>query len=82
MAPGKLKKAIGRVKDKTRIGLAKVGGNNSLSDLDVAIVRATTHEEQPADERHFQEIVCITSYSRAHIIACVSTLSKRLNKTR
>ncbi|KAK8698751.1 hypothetical protein V6N13_114858 [Hibiscus sabdariffa] len=82
MAPGKLKKAIGRVKDKTRIGLAKVGGNNSLSDLDVAIVRATTHEEQPADERHFQEIVCITSYSRAHIIACVSTLSKRLNKTK
>ncbi|MBA0843140.1 hypothetical protein Goarm_000354, partial [Gossypium armourianum] len=82
MAPSKLKKAIGRVKDQTRIGLAKVGGTTSLSDLDVAIVKATRHEEQPADERYIREIICITSYSRAYIIACINTMSRRLNKTK
>ncbi|TYG85656.1 hypothetical protein ES288_A13G072600v1 [Gossypium darwinii] len=82
MAPSRLKKAIGRVKDQTRIGLAKVGGTTSLSDLDVAIVKATRHEEQPADERYIREIICITSYSRAYIIACVNTMSRRLNKTK
>ncbi|GMI83785.1 Phosphatidylinositol binding clathrin assembly protein 5a [Hibiscus trionum] len=82
MAPSKLQKAIWRVKDRTRISLAKVGGSTSLADLDVAIVKATRHEEQPADERYFREIIYITSYSRAYIFACVNTLSKRLNKTK
>ncbi|GMP39132.1 hypothetical protein CsSME_00010090 [Camellia sinensis var. sinensis] len=34
MAPSKLRKAIGAVKDKTSIGLAKVGSSASLADLD------------------------------------------------
>ncbi|KAE8691481.1 Vacuolar iron transporter family protein [Hibiscus syriacus] len=82
MAPSKLKKAIGRVKNQTKIRLATVSGSTSLSDLDVAIVKATNHKEYPADDQYFREIVCITSYSRAYIIACVNTLSKRLNKTK
>ncbi|KAL4319011.1 hypothetical protein GQ457_18G013870 [Hibiscus cannabinus] len=82
MPPSKLQKAIWRVKDRTRIGLAKVGGSTSLADLDVAIVKATRHEEQPAEERYVREIINITSNSRAYIFACVNTLSKRLNKTK
>lgn len=82
MAPSKLKKAIGAVKDKTSIGLAKVGSSNSLSDLEVAIVKATRHEEYPADEKHIREILSLTSYSRAYISACVNIISKRLNKTK
>ncbi|KAK8558794.1 hypothetical protein V6N13_098430 [Hibiscus sabdariffa] len=82
MPPSKLQKAIWRVKDRTRIGLAKVGGSTSLADLDVAIVKATRHEEQPAEERYIREIIQITSNSRAYIFACVNTLSKRLNKTK
>ncbi|CAL5358388.1 unnamed protein product [Camellia sinensis] len=80
--PSKLRKAIGAVKDKTSIGLAKVGASASLSDLDVAIVKATRHEECPAEERHIREILSLTCYSHAYISACVSTISKRLSKTK
>ncbi|KAL4308524.1 hypothetical protein GQ457_01G001180 [Hibiscus cannabinus] len=82
MAPSKLKRAIGRVKDQTSIGLAKVGGSTSLSDLEVAIVKATRHEEYPADERHIREILSLTSFSRAYVSACVNIISRRLNKTK
>lgn len=82
MAPSKLKKAIGAVKDRTSISLAKVGNSNSLSDLEVAIVKATRHEEYPAEDKHIREILSLTSYSRAYIGACVSIISKRLNKTK
>ncbi|XP_022763770.1 putative clathrin assembly protein At1g03050 [Durio zibethinus] len=82
MAPSKIKRALGHVKDQTSISLAKVGGSTSLSDLDVAIVKATRHEEYPPEERHIREILSLTSYSRAYISACVDTLSRRLNKTK
>ena len=82
MAPSKLKKAIGAVKDRTSISLAKVGTSNSLSDLEVAILKATRHEEYPAEEKHIREILSLTSYSRAYISASVNILSKRLNKTK
>ncbi|KAK3414198.1 hypothetical protein EUGRSUZ_I02696 [Eucalyptus grandis] len=82
MAPSKIRRALGAVKDQTSIGLAKVGSSSSLSDLDVAIVKATRHEEFPAEEKHIREILSLTCYSRAHISSCVSTLARRLNKTR
>ncbi|KAG6571699.1 putative clathrin assembly protein, partial [Cucurbita argyrosperma subsp. sororia] len=82
MAPSKIRRALGAVKDKTSIGLAKVGSSNSLSDLEVAIVKATRHEEYPAEERHVREILSLTCYSKAYISACVNTLSRRLNKTK
>ncbi|XP_058099983.1 putative clathrin assembly protein At1g03050 [Magnolia sinica] len=81
MAPSKIRKALGAVKDKTSIGLAKAG-NNSISDLDVAIIKATRHEEQPPEEKYIREILSLTSYSRAYVSACINTLSRRLNKTR
>ncbi|OIW18980.1 hypothetical protein TanjilG_23757 [Lupinus angustifolius] len=81
MSPSKLRKAIGAVKDQTSIGLAKVGGKASLADLDVAIVKATRHDEYPAEEKYIREILGLTSYSMAFIGACVNTLSRRLSKT-
>lgn len=82
MGPSKLRKAIGAVKDQTSIGLAKVGSSASLSDLDVAIVKATRHEEYPPDERYVREIINLTTYSRTFVSACVSTISRRLSRTR
>ncbi|PON51089.1 AP180 N-terminal domain containing protein [Trema orientale] len=82
MAPSKIRRALGAVKDQTSIGLAKVGSSTSLADLDVAIVKATRHEEQPAEEKHIREILSLTCYSRAFISACVNTLARRLNKTK
>ncbi|XP_043726279.1 putative clathrin assembly protein At1g03050 [Telopea speciosissima] len=83
MGPSKIRQALGAVKDKTSIGLAKVNGSStSVSELEVAIVKATRHEENPADERHIREILSLTSYSRVYISACVNILSRRLNKTK
>ncbi|XP_054776194.1 putative clathrin assembly protein At1g03050 [Prosopis cineraria] len=82
MAPSKIKKALGAMKDQTTISLAKVGSSTSLADLEVAIVKATRHNEHPAEEKYIREILSLTCYSRTYISACVSTLSKRLNKTR
>ncbi|CAL0306121.1 unnamed protein product [Lupinus luteus] len=81
MAPSKLRKAIEAVKDQTSIGLAKVGSKASLADLDVAIVKATRHDEYPAEEKYIREILGLTSCSMAFISACVNTLSRRLSKT-
>uniref|UniRef100_A0A7N0ZXU1 ENTH domain-containing protein n=1 Tax=Kalanchoe fedtschenkoi TaxID=63787 RepID=A0A7N0ZXU1_KALFE len=80
--PSKLKKAIGAVKDNTSIGLAKVGSSTSVSDLEVAVVKATRHVEYPAEEKHVREILSLTSYSRAYVSACVSIIARRLNKTK
>ncbi|KAM0946387.1 putative ANTH domain, ENTH domain, ANTH domain superfamily protein [Dioscorea sansibarensis] len=82
MAPSTLRRAIGAVKDQTSIGIAKVSNSTTISDLDVAIVKATRHDEYPAEERHIREILSLTCYSRAYVHACVSTLSRRLGKTR
>ncbi|XP_039138863.1 LOW QUALITY PROTEIN: putative clathrin assembly protein At1g03050 [Dioscorea cayenensis subsp. rotundata] len=82
MAQNTIRRALGAVKDQTSISLAKVGNSASLSDLDVAIVKATRHDDYPAEERYIREILSLTSYSRAFISSCVSTLSRRLSKTR
>ena len=81
MSQSTLRRAIGAVKDQTSISLAKVGSSTSLGDLEVAIVKATRHNENPAEEKHIREILSLTCYSRAFISACVNTLSKRLNRT-
>lgn len=81
MSQSTLRRAIGAVKDQTSISLAKVGSSSSLGDLEVAIVKATKHAENPADEKHVREILSLTCYSRAFICACVNNLAKRLSKT-
>ncbi|XP_068652240.1 probable clathrin assembly protein At4g32285 [Aristolochia californica] len=81
MAPSTIRKAIGAVKDQTSIGLAKVS-SNTAPDLEVAIVKATSHDDDPAEEKHLREILTLTSYSRGYVNACVATVSRRLGKTR
>lgn len=81
MAPSTIRKAIGAVKDQTSIGIAKVA-SNMAPDLEVAIVKATSHDDDPASEKYIREILSLTSYSRGYVSACVSAISKRLAKTR
>ncbi|KAJ4707881.1 hypothetical protein OWV82_017924 [Melia azedarach] len=81
MAPSTIRKAIGAVKDQTSIGLAKVA-SNMAPELEVAIVKATSHDDDPANEKYMREILNLTSYSRGYVHACVSSVSKRLGKTR
>ncbi|KAJ7956724.1 Epsin N-terminal domain-containing protein / clathrin assembly protein-related [Quillaja saponaria] len=81
MASSSIRKAIGVVKDQTSISLAKVAGNLA-PDLEVLVVKATSHDEVPADDKYIREIVDLTSYSRGYVNACVVTITKRLSKTR
>lgn len=81
MAQSTIRKAIGVVKDQTSIGIAKVA-SNMAPDLEVAIVKATSHDEDPASEKYVREILNLMSYSRGYVQACVSAVSKRLGKTR
>ncbi|GFQ03489.1 putative clathrin assembly protein at2g25430 [Phtheirospermum japonicum] len=81
MAPSTIRKAIGAVKDQTSIGIVKVA-SNMAPDLKVAIVKATSHDDDPASEKYIREILHFTSYSRGYVSACVSAVSKRLGKTR
>lgn len=81
MAPSTIRKAIGAVKDQTSIGIAKVA-SNVAPELEVAIVKATSHDDDPAGEKYIREILHLTSCSRGYVNACVSAISKRLGKTR
>ncbi|XP_022729347.1 probable clathrin assembly protein At4g32285 [Durio zibethinus] len=80
MAPSTIRKAIGAVKDQTSISIAKVAGNIA-PQLEVLVVKATSHDEDPSDEKYFREIMSHSSYSREYVGACVATVSKRLSKT-
>ncbi|KAL6528857.1 hypothetical protein OROMI_029033 [Orobanche minor] len=81
MAPSTIRKAIGAVKDQTSIGIAKVA-SNVAPELEVAIVKATSHDDDPASEKYMREILQLTSHSHGYVSACVVSLSKRLGKTR
>ncbi|KAE8721729.1 putative clathrin assembly protein [Hibiscus syriacus] len=52
--PSTIQKAIGAVKDQTSIGLAKVA-SNMAPDLEVAIVKATSHDDDPAGEKYIRK---------------------------
>ncbi|OEL24675.1 putative clathrin assembly protein [Dichanthelium oligosanthes] len=78
------RKACGAIKDSATVGLAKVNsGGRERKDLDVAVVKATTHVERPPKERHLAAIFTATSASRplADVSYCVHALARRLAKT-
>lgn len=81
MASSTIRKAIGAVKDQTSISLAKVAGNVA-PDIEVLIVKATSHDNEPADDKYALEIMNRLSYSRGYNNACVLAIAKRLSKTR
>ncbi|KAJ8617723.1 hypothetical protein MRB53_013909 [Persea americana] len=76
-----LRKALGAIKDSTRVGLAKV--NSDYKELDVAIVKATNHVERPAKEKHIRAIFSAISATRprADVAYCIHALARRLAKT-
>ncbi|KAH6827753.1 ENTH/ANTH/VHS superfamily protein [Perilla frutescens var. hirtella] len=75
------RKAYGSLKDHTTVGLAHV--NSDFKDVDVAIVKATNHVEQPPKERHLRKIMVATSAARPRVDVayCIHALTRRLAKT-
>ncbi|VFQ89450.1 unnamed protein product [Cuscuta campestris] len=81
--PSKLKKAIGAVKDQTSISIAKVASNNtSSSNLEVAVLKATTHDDDPVDTRYVRELLHLVSADKAYAAACARAIGKRIGRTR
>ncbi|XP_047312724.1 probable clathrin assembly protein At4g32285 [Impatiens glandulifera] len=75
------RRIIGAVKDKTSISLAKFSGNVAPPDLQVLVVKATSHDDDLCDEKYTMEIINLTSQSKVYLNAFVSAISKRLSKT-
>ncbi|KAL8463666.1 hypothetical protein ACS0TY_034352 [Phlomoides rotata] len=75
------RKAYGALKDHTKVGLAHV--NSDFKDVDVAIVKATNHVENPPKERHIRKIMLATSAvrPRVDVAYCIHALARRLAKT-
>ncbi|XP_075480122.1 clathrin coat assembly protein AP180-like [Primulina tabacum] len=80
--PSKLKKAIGAVKDQTSISLAKVVSSNTCSNLEVSVLKATTHDDVPIDDKYVSEVLQIVSSNKVHAAACARAIGKRIGRTR
>lgn len=79
--PSKLQRAIGAVKDQTSIGLAKVSYSTTPA-LEVAVLKATTHDDDPVDEKFIHEVLLLVSSNKFHATACARAIGKRIGRTR
>lgn len=77
--PSTLTKAIEAVKDQTSISIAKVA---SSTKLEVAILKATTHDNVPVDERYIYEVVQLVSSHKIYAKSCARALGRRIGRTR
>ncbi|KAI3992591.1 hypothetical protein MKX01_020883 [Papaver californicum] len=77
--PSKLRKVIGAVKDQTSISLAKA---TNSSNVDVAVLKATTHNDVPLDERYVNEVLVLTSSNKVMAAACAQAIARRIGRTR
>ncbi|XP_047339829.1 clathrin coat assembly protein AP180-like [Impatiens glandulifera] len=81
--PSKLKKAIGAVKDQTSIGLAKVSSYTATSSVEVAVLKATTHDDSiPVDYRYINQILTLVSSNKMNASVCARAIGKRITRTR
>ncbi|KAL6911655.1 hypothetical protein ACP4OV_000460 [Aristida adscensionis] len=77
-----IRKYVGALKDTTTVSIAKV--NSDYKELDIAIVKATNHVENPAKEKYIRDIFYHLSAGRprADVAYCIRALGRRLSKTR
>ncbi|KAL1819631.1 putative clathrin assembly protein At5g35200 [Daucus carota subsp. sativus] len=75
------RKALGAIKDRTTVSLAKV--HSDYKELDINIVKATNHVERPAKEKHIKTVFAFISglRPRADVAYCIHALARRLAKT-
>ncbi|KAG6738654.1 hypothetical protein NC652_041237 [Populus alba x Populus x berolinensis] len=82
---GKLRMALGAVKDHASIGRAMICSHHEGKDfscIEVAVVRATGHDSGPIDDKHMHEILFLVSNSPGSIHFLAERISRRLGKTR
>ncbi|KDP32474.1 hypothetical protein JCGZ_13399 [Jatropha curcas] len=88
---GKLRVALGTVKDHVSIGKAIIYNNlhqelgKTFSDIEIAVLRATGHDNGPFDDKHMHQILFLVSNApstAASIAFLAEHISRRLSKTR
>ncbi|KAL5776008.1 hypothetical protein ACOSP7_008934 [Xanthoceras sorbifolium] len=81
---GKLRLALGLVKDHATIGKAMIHNydGKGFSDIEIAVVRATGHDYGPIDDKYIREILFLVSNSPGSIYFLAERISLRLEKTR
>ncbi|CAL9104122.1 unnamed protein product [Musa textilis] len=77
--PSVFRLAIGAIKDQTSISLAKFSTRSS--NLEVAILKATSHDEIPIDERHLADVLLLSASSPPSAATCLQILSRRISRT-
>jgi len=75
----KLAAILGLLKDQTAAGVARASG--PFSNLRLAIVMATNHEESLPEEKWVEEIMAAGVGPRLQVSFCTQLLVKRLTKT-
>ncbi|KAF2317250.1 hypothetical protein GH714_019050 [Hevea brasiliensis] len=81
---GKLKLAIGTVKDHAAIGKAMIYNHEGkcFSDIEIAVVRATAHDNVPIDDKHMHQILFLVSNAPGSVPFLAERISRRLSKTK
>ncbi|OMO77545.1 ENTH/VHS/GAT family protein [Corchorus olitorius] len=83
---GKLRLALGSVKDHASIGKAMIYNHvhegKGFSDIEIAVLRATGHDNGPIEDKYMHEILFLVSNSPGSIPFLAERISRRLCKTR
>lgn len=81
---GKLRLAIGTVKDHASIGKSMIYNHEGkgYSNIEVAVVRATGHDNVSIEDKHIHEILFLASNLPGSIPFLAERISRRLGKTR
>ncbi|KAF8030351.1 hypothetical protein BT93_E2709 [Corymbia citriodora subsp. variegata] len=82
IANAKLRLAVGFVKDHASVGKAILNKKSGLSEIEIAIIRATGHDNGPVDDKYMHEILFLVSNSPDSILFLAERISRRLNTTR
>ncbi|KAK4280495.1 hypothetical protein QN277_012116 [Acacia crassicarpa] len=83
--PGKLRLALGSVKDHASIGKALImyhHQQDGFSSIEIAVLRATGHDNGTIDDKYMHEILFLVSNSPGSIPFLAEKISRRLNKTK
>lgn len=86
----KLKLALGSVKDHVSIGKAMMchhhhhqqQRDHSFSSIEIAVLRATSHENGTINDKYMHEILFLVSNSKGSIPFLAERISSRLGKTK
>ncbi|MFQ6639929.1 hypothetical protein Gotur_014552 [Gossypium turneri] len=81
----KIRLALGSVKDHASIGKAMIYNHHerkAFSDIEIAVLRATGHDNGPIGDKYMHEILFLVSNSPGSIPFLAERISRRLCKTR